>query len=147
MREGLTTVSCEGEAIGPAALLDPALLLATPVTAIRYPLAAIVKSPWLLLPLLGGFGLVAQDFAAAADPAAPPVSLEELGGAIAFAMLETLVVGRVFLVGLLEERNFALARNIRKAHFATKGGDTVVAILGAAHLNGVKRLLTSTRVV
>ena len=147
MREGLTTVSCEGEAIGPAALLDPALLLATPITAIRYPLAAIVKSPWLLLPLLGGFGLVAQDFAAAADPAAPPVSLEELGGAIAFAMLETLVVGRVFLVGLLEERNFALACNIRKAHFATKGGDTVVAILGAAHLNGVKRLLTSTRVV
>eukprot|EP00908_Phaeocystis_cordata_P007089 Transcript_17734.p1 GENE.Transcript_17734~~Transcript_17734.p1 ORF type:complete len:289 (-),score=103.29 Transcript_17734:26-892(-) len=147
MREGFTTISCEGEAIGPAALLDPALLLATPITAIRYPLAAIVKSPWLLLPLLGGFGLVAQDFAAAADPAAPPVSLEELGGAIAFAMLETLVVGRVFLVGLLEERNFALARNIRKAHFATKGGDTVVAILGAAHLNGVKRLLTSTRVV
>ena len=45
MREGLTTVSCEGEAIGPAALLDPALLLATPVTAIRYPLAAIVKNP------------------------------------------------------------------------------------------------------
>ena len=40
-----------------------------------------------------------------------------------------------------------LARNIRKAHFATRGGDTVVAVLGAAHLNGVKRLLTSSRVV
>ena len=35
----------------------------------------------------------------------------------------------------------------RKAHFATRGGDTVVAVLGAAHLNGVKRLLTSSRVV
>ena len=38
-------------------------------------------------------------------------------------------------------------RYIRKAHFATRGGDTVVAVLGAAHLNGVKRLLTSSRVV
>ena len=36
---------------------------------------------------------------------------------------------------------------LRKAHFATRGGDTVVAVLGAAHLNGVKRLLTSSRVV
>ena len=66
---------------------------------------------------------------------------------MAFAALETLVLGRVFLVALLEERNYALARNIRKAHFATRGGDTVVAVLGAAHLNGVKRLLTSSRVV
>ena len=130
--------------------------------------------------------LPAQDGSGGAD--LEPVTVVELGSAVAFAALETLVVGRCFLVALLEERtvmmshtpnplpspnptlaptpvphtptphpnpslnpnqerNYALARNIRKAHFGTKVGDTVVAVLGAALLNGVKRLLTSSRVV
>ena len=70
---------------------------------------------------------------------------------------------RAGLVVLLEERNYALARSIRKACAAqsetsgetsfetaddtadeTTGGvgdGAVIAILGMAHLNGVRRLL------
>lgn len=145
LREGSTALSCEGEATGVGALLDPALLAGLPVTLVRYPLAAALKSPLLLLPLAAAAALLVQDGSGGAG--VEPVTLAELGSAVAFAALETLVVGRCFLVALLEERNYALARNIRKAHFGTKGGDTVVAVLGAAHLNGVKRLLTSSRVV
>ena len=70
---------------------------------------------------------------------------------IAVAALETVVLGRVFLVGLLEERNFVIARNIRRACLAPGkkggGGRTVVAVLGMAHVSGVKRLLTESRLV
>jgi len=146
LREGAGTLTCEDESVGVGALLDPQLIAALPVTLVRYPLAAVVKSPLLALPLaLLLLPLITQDASSAAS--VEPVTLAELGSALAFAALETLVLGRVFLVALLEERNYALARNIRKAHFATRGGDTVVAVLGAAHLNGVKRLLTSSRVV
>ena len=71
----------------------------------RYPLAALVKSPLLLLPLAGAAVLLAQDVS---NP--EPLTLAELGSALGFAALETLVVGRIFLVGLLEERNFAPTR-------------------------------------
>ena len=69
--------------------------------------------------------------------------MAELGRALSFALFETLVIGRVFLVGLLEERNFVLARKIREAALGDgkRGTRTVVAILGAAHLNGVKTIL------
>ena len=74
------------------------------------------------------------------------------------ASLETVVLLRVLLVGLIEERNFILARNIRAASMQVltppralrqrgggKDGRAVVAVLGLAHLNGVKRLLTTER--
>ena len=51
---------------------------------------------------------------------------------------------RVGLVGLIAERNTVLARNIRRACVPVGGrgdGEAVVAILGLAHLNGVRRLL------
>ena len=41
--------------------------------------------------------------------------------------VEFVVLGRVLLVGLLEERNYVLARNIRKACFNAKPGGTLVA--------------------
>lgn len=50
------------------------------------------------------------------------VTLGELVGALLFAAAEFVVLGRVLLVGLLEERNFVLARNIRKALFEKKPG-------------------------
>ena len=65
----------------------------------------------------------------------------ELSVYLAFASFAV----RVALVGLIAERNVVLARNIRSAASTThpQGGETgaVVAILGLAHLNGVKRLL------
>ena len=48
--------------------------------------------------------------------------------------------------GLLEERNYVIARNIRKAAFQAKG-QPVVAVLGMAHLNGVRELLRESRIV
>ena len=75
--------------------------------------------------------------------------MHDLLASLAISALETVVLGRVLLVGLLEERNFALARSIRRASQArgTGRGETVVAVLGMAHLNGVKRILTTSRVV
>ena len=57
------------------------------------------------------------------------------------------IFGRLLLVVLLEERNFILARNIRKACFANKPGGSIVAVLGMAHLNGVAALLRDSRIV
>ena len=53
------------------------------------------------------------------------------------------------LTGLIEERNFVLARNIRQACLKAKRGKgrEVVVVLGAAHLNGVQKLLTQSRLV
>ena len=56
---------------------------------------------------------------------------------------------RVGLVGLIAERNRALADNIRAActdgaNAAAKGADpVVVAVMGLAHVNGVRQLLES----
>ena len=75
-------------------------------------------------------------------------------------MVESVLLLRVSLVGLIEERNFVLARNIRAASMQVlippravrqrgsgKDGRAVVAVLGMAHLNGVRRLLTTSRAV
>eukprot|EP00966_Prymnesium_polylepis_P270883 6257978-Prymnesium_polylepis.1 len=62
------------------------------------------------------------------------------------------VAVRVGLVALLEERNYVLARSIRRAcreqpAAADGGGEppAVVAVLGMAHLNGVRQLLSQSR--
>mmetsp|Transcript_9661 Transcript_9661/g.24613 ORF Transcript_9661/g.24613 Transcript_9661/m.24613 type:complete len:106 (+) Transcript_9661:1304-1621(+) len=53
------------------------------------------------------------------------------------------LLSRCFLVGLLEKRNDILARSVRDACLEAPLGTTVVAVLGAAHLNGIQaRLLT-----
>ena len=51
--------------------------------------------------------LPAQDGSGGAD--VEPVTVVELGSAVAFAALETLVVGRCFLVALLEERTVMMS--------------------------------------
>ena len=51
-----------------------------------------------------------------------------------------LLLGRASLVGLMEERDAVLAHNIRRA-CQGEGGREVVVVLGAAHVNGVRRLL------
>ena len=131
----------------PTALLAPDLLLGLPVTVVRYPLSLGVKSP--LLGLLVAALLFGGLFMDASGAGYEEESLAELGRALSFALFETLVIGRVFLVGLLEERNFVLARKIREAALGDgkRGTRTVVAILGAAHLNGVKTILEESRVM
>ena len=50
-------------------------------------------------------------------------------------------LSRLFLVALLERRNDILARSVRDACAEAADGTAVVAILGAAHLNGIQQRL------
>ena len=140
----------DGNCLGPDALLDPRLLLGIPLSFARYPLSIGVKSPVVLavLALALGLPLLDADGGLAADAVLDDATaIRELLGALAFALLETVVLGRVLLVALLEERNFVLARNIRRAALAGKPGGTVVAVLGMAHCNGVGKVLRESRIV
>ena len=134
------------------AYVSPGLLLGAPVALLRY-LAGSPIFAGALLALIA-FTLGLEEIS---DPAAPAV---EYAADLAFSGLETVVLLRVMLVGLIEERNFALARNIRAASMqvltppeaarergAGKDGAAVVAVLGMAHLNGVRKLLTTSRAV
>jgi hypothetical protein len=149
-----------GHGVSLATLFQPNLLLGFPVALFRYPASIAVKSPvtFALLLALLALGLPSPADPAAADAAASGLYLD-LFQALGLAGLETLFLGRVFLVALLEERNYVLARNIRRAAIARpqprqaggggagRSGRTVVAVLGMAHLNGVRQILTSSRVV
>lgn len=140
----------EGEGVGPLAFVAPSLLLGAPVALVRY----LAASPALLVAACIALGLLA-----APQPSAqPPLTAAELAPSVAVAALESVVLLRVLLVALIEERNFVLARNIRAASMQVltppravrqrgrgKDGRAVVAVLGLAHLNGVRRLLTTTR--
>jgi len=126
--------------LAPYALLDPRLLLGAPLSFVRYPLSIGLKSPLLL-------GIIGLLFAASSQDLGMEDTYVEAAAALGFAVFETVVLGRVLLVALLEERNYVLARNIRKASFNAKPGGTIVAVLGAAHCNGVAGLLESSRIV
>jgi hypothetical protein len=110
---------------------------------LAYDPGVLVHRSWS--PLLHGI-LSLIVLAANQDFGAEDTALE-LAGSLAFAAFETIVLGRVLLVALLEERNYVLARNIRKAAFGAKPDGTIVAVLGMAHLNGVAALLESSRIV
>mmetsp|Transcript_6437 Transcript_6437/g.18202 ORF Transcript_6437/g.18202 Transcript_6437/m.18202 type:complete len:358 (+) Transcript_6437:128-1201(+) len=176
-----------GRRLGPEDFLELRLMLASPISLTRYCAAILIKGPNALrFPLLLMVGLfffnpdasTASDaivnagavsdaaFAAAAATAVPEPSFlqaaEDLLGSTLFALVETVLLGRIFLVGLLEERNVVLARNIREACRAkhkdegfvdkllgssrTNQRSTVIAVLGMAHCNGVQQLLTSGEV-
>ena len=139
--------------VGPKAMLAPGLLGGLPITILRN----ICLSPGLFLFVLPvllsldslfGSALVGLEpepgFAAAAAP-----YVED-----AWALAVGLVCARIGLVALLEERNYALARGIRRACEREPGEEggaapraaddeegAVVAVLGMAHLNGVRELL------
>lgn len=150
LRCGLAELSCAG-GLQPGAFLDLRLLAFLPVAISRYVLALAVKSPALLLAVaaLIGAPLLLSELGAPLEPLSTEQGVREALGAVGISALEAVVFGRILLVGLLEERNFALARSIRRESQArgAKAGETVVAVLGMAHLNGVKRILTTSRVV
>ena len=128
--------------LGVEDVLDPRLLVYMPFSFVRYISAIFVKSgngfrlataSWFLF--LGVFGFLVDDQAVATIP--------EFLGALALTGLQVILLARLFLVILLGDRNEVVARNIEDA-LATadnSGDSTVVAILGMAHCNGVKRLL------
>jgi len=110
-----------------------------------------VLSPALFGTVLGGaFVLDAFLQALASDPGFLGAIEPALEAALTVA-IGTVAV-RVGLVALLEERNYVLARSIRRAcreqpAAADGGGEppAVVAVLGMAHLNGVRQLLSQSR--
>ena len=91
---------------------------------------------------------------------APALTLTDFAPSVLIGLLESVILTRAMLVGLIEERNFVLARYIRAVSLQVltppralrqrgrgKDGRAVVAVLGLAHLNGVRRLLTESRTV
>jgi len=184
------TLPSGAQYLGPAAFFNGGLLLASPVSLVRYPLSFIVKSPLFGIPAIAGLVyalLNAGDTAFVGTTAVEQVQ-EVVTSATIFGV-ETAVFARVFLVALLAERNEILAQNIlaecRRAASQSaaakskgKGGagglprgllqmfsgasgsgagagagargndddddasaPVVVAVLGAAHVNGIRFLL------
>jgi len=168
----------EGRTLGAKDFLDFPLLLAMPVSIARYCTAIMIKGPNALrIPLLFFFGMMLfhtdaaanegfsavssapMEVAEAANPFAHTVeAVGDLVGSTLFAAAETMLLGRVFLVGLLEERNVILAKSIREACAQNKPtkpwvelpewlgpqkkrGPTIIAVLGMAHCNGVQQIL------
>ena len=139
--------------------LDPSLIAGTPLALGRYILAFAVTSPALCALLVATtayyavyFGVVGGDGALTAvtwsAESTEPIAtvgegaiLVDARAFVAFQLVQWLVYSRVFLVALLEERNRVIARNIRRAAESGGSGATVVAILGVAHLDGVRALL------
>lgn len=145
-------------------LLDWRLAAGMPVSLFRYPLAWTLKSPKVIVPFaafvwgleqlpymvpLGGIDATTGSYV----PSGPETFVSVLF--LALDVLQVVFLSRLFLKALLETRNDVLARSIREACEASAGasagrggnGGAVVAVLGAAHLNGVQsRLMTSGEV-
>lgn len=118
-----------------AAVKDPALLTGIPFTLLK----GVASNRLISVLLLGT--LTTGDVIDALDPSPPaPRFLVEVGLTLVFATTAI----RAGLVGLIEERNAVLARNIRRAcQRSSSRGQTeaVVAILGLAHIDGVRQIL------
>lgn len=167
--------------LGTSSFFDVGLLLASPVSLIRYPLSFMVKSPAVGIPVICGlvYALLNSGDSQFVGTTVVERVQEVLTSATIFGV-ETAVFARVFLVALLAERNEILAANIlaecRKAAGAVAANDkknvgagqlwatlqalsgdgkkgksdsasvggrekVVVAVLGAAHVNGIRLLL------
>ena len=124
---------------------DGKLLLNAPVSLIRYPLAWLLKSPKLIVPLASFWlTIAALPGAVEALPEGAAQSSAETLVTDLFLMIDFLQVtllSRCFLVALLRDRNEILAQSIADACERVPEGNAVVAVLGAAHLNGVRRRL------
>ena len=91
------------------AFFDPKLLLAVPVSFIKYPLSYAAKSPIASILLFGILFLPVPGDAASMDAV---MSTGDWIWQLTFSLLETLLFTRIFLKELLAERNEVLARNI-----------------------------------
>jgi len=150
------------------ALLNPSLIAGAPVAFLRGPLA----SPGFFLAVfssLTGLQLIVEAMAPP-EIATAANDVEQVCGhaGMGLVIFGTCILGpaqqalqaaataafaaallRMGLVGLIEERNVVLARNIRAACAAparasgARETSPVVAVMGLAHVDGVKRLLES----
>mmetsp|Transcript_95215 Transcript_95215/g.269098 ORF Transcript_95215/g.269098 Transcript_95215/m.269098 type:complete len:383 (-) Transcript_95215:93-1241(-) len=122
--------SDNGEAFGLVDFLDPLLFLGAPVAITRYFLSMSLRVPLLVAGVVGVLIVLAL--------------LPDSWGSDVVNLVFNVLFLRVFLKALLRDRDVILADSIRDACAqATRDGPgrTVVAILGAAHCNGVRRHL------
>lgn len=180
-------------------LLDTRLLLAAPISFVKYPLSFLVRNPIttsIAFSILYAIGFLDQsttlDSLVGGEASVIDVTLSFL-----ISALETIFVARIFLKPMLEERNVILAQNIleqckiyqvegkqpkknwwdgiwsnnhieqpskeamvldeivyapesKVAGICLTNSDgsakTVVAVLGMAHCNGIKKLLVEQRI-
>lgn len=123
------------------AALHGKLLAGVPLAVARYLYQSPAALPFVLL------SAAALAVAAAVDEATGAVATWD-DGAVAAAV--TLVLGRAVFVSLIDERDRVLARNIRdaclqppqaEAEASTSATSAVVAVIGMAHLAGVREAL------
>jgi pheromone shutdown protein TraB len=136
--------------------LNPSLLLASPMSLVRYPLALALRSP----ALIAGFLLLsftagqADGFASSSDALLPSgegsfSQVVDIFESVLLSAAELVVLARPMFQAILLERNVVLAESIRESCRAIsreqgKPSQRVcLAVLGMAHSNGVAKLLAS----
>ena len=137
--------AAKGGVESPAEVFDTNLLLNVPVSLFRYPLAWLLKSPKLMVPLTT-FWLTIAALPGAVESIPDLTAQSEAESLVTdlFLVLDFLqltLLSRIFLVALLRDRNDILAASVSAACDQAKEGESIVAIVGAAHLNGVHRRL------
>ena len=109
-----------GDYLNLFAFLDPKLLLASPVSFVKYPLSYAAKSPLaslvvlalLFLPIPGDASTMGLDIGSISSSSSSALTANDYVGSLAGSLLETLLFARIFLKELLAERNEVIARNI-----------------------------------
>jgi hypothetical protein len=126
-------------------IFDIRLLANVPVSLFRYPLAWMLKSPALMVPFATFWltiaalpGIVESIPDTAQQTTAENVVTDVF---LALDILQISLLTKCFLGVLLRDRNDILAKSISDACEGIDEEQSVVAILGAAHLNGVHRRL------
>ena len=108
-----------GDYLNLFAFLDPKLLLASPVSFVKYPLSYAAKSPLaslvvlalLFLPIPGDASTMGLDIGSISSSGSA-LTANDYVGSLVGSLLETLLFARIFLKELLAERNEVIARNI-----------------------------------
>jgi len=128
------------ESIGFRDFLDPALVLGTPVAVCRYLFSTALRAPTIAFLFATITALAsAVDIPEGSDP------ISTLFWVISQVLIPLWML-RILFTALLRDRDSVLADSIREACLASSGpGRTVVAVLGAAHCNGVQRILLQSK--
>lgn len=104
------------EYLGAGDFFNTQLLLLTPVTLIRYPLALFLKAPVAILPVLGLFLYAFSPANSLSDIFDYDLSIwnrvQGFSTSLVIFFLEIALLSRVFLVSILAERNEFLAKSI-----------------------------------
>lgn len=128
--------------------LDPSLLLEAPAAFAKYSVAFMLGGPLGIMTWGGLFllGLLTQSD----STYLPETPLEEIANFITSAsglIAELAFLSRIFLIAIVVDRNQAMAESILKEceRLVTDGNpeDSVVAVMGMVHCNGIKKLLES----